>query len=109
MVNHKDGDPENNDASNLEWVTQKENVQHSVATGLRAKGSTGNCRPIRQINPTGDIVREFASIVEASKITGIPGPNIVRAGQSNGKHCAGWLYVGLYQPTPPLGKKHRHR
>lgn len=34
-VNHKDGNPLNNHISNLEWCTQKENVQHAYDTGLR--------------------------------------------------------------------------
>lgn len=34
-VNHKDGDKSNNHYRNLEWVTIRENVQHSVEKGLR--------------------------------------------------------------------------
>lgn len=33
-VNHKDGDKLNNKAENLEWVSAKENMQHSVKNGL---------------------------------------------------------------------------
>lgn len=34
-VNHIDGDKANNAASNLEWVTARENVGHSYIAGIR--------------------------------------------------------------------------
>lgn len=34
VVNHKDGDRQNNAASNLEWVTKSANTKHAVDNGM---------------------------------------------------------------------------
>lgn len=40
VVNHLDNDPSNNEASNLEWTTQKGNMEHAAKQG-RMSGPTG--------------------------------------------------------------------
>lgn len=57
-VNHKDGHPSNNRYTNLEWVTDFENVQHAIKLGLRdtkgekntsAKLTNSKVRKIREL------------------------------------------------------------
>ena len=63
-VNHIDGNYMNNNASNLEWVTRKENVQKGFANGL-FEANMKKCELI-----TDNKVYRFNSMSEASRFLG---------------------------------------
>ena len=58
VVNHIDNDPSNNEASNLEWTTQKGNMEHAAKQGRmnskKRKITFEQAEEIRRMNRTGN-------------------------------------------------------
>lgn len=66
-VNHKDGNTWNNDISNLEWVTQAENIKH--AHDVLHKGQRGKApMPVKCIDiETGETIKKYPSVSDAAR------------------------------------------
>lgn len=65
FVNHLDCNPSNNQVTNLEMCTQKENIQYCINLGRNYT------RKVYQFSLLGEFLREYKSITEANKITNI--------------------------------------
>lgn len=70
QVNHKDGNPKNNNIENLEWCTCQYNLLHSFRVLHRKPSITTNKKIILTNKITGKI-HSFFSIKECAKFLGI--------------------------------------
>ena len=66
QINHKDCNKSNNDISNLEWVTAKENTTHAIENGLFANVIRQG-RKVLKLDEQDNVIREYVSISEAAK------------------------------------------
>ena len=78
VVNHIDGNKKNNNCSNLEWVTQAENIHHAIRTGLRS--SIGESNPNSKLSVTD--VLEIKRLVKTNTLRQVDIANLFSISKS---------------------------
>lgn len=91
FVNHKDENKENNNADNLEWCTQKYNMNYG---NVAKKIGEANSKSVIQYDKHGNVVGKYNSIMCAERMTGISNGTICDCLRGRRKTAGGfkWCY-----------------
>lgn len=90
VINHIDGIKGNNNLDNLEIITQKENMKHSIMINNHKLFR----RPVYYIDNNGQIIT-YKSAKEASEKTGIDNSSILKSCKNNNKKAGNikWSFI----------------
>ena len=89
IVNHKDENSLNNNVSNLEWCSQKYNINYG--TGNKRRSDTEKIQ-INQYDLKGNLIKEWKGIIDASKKLKISNGNIVNCCKGKRKTAGGYKW-----------------
>lgn len=95
-VNHIDENKENNDLSNLEWLTHKENVNYGTRGKRAGDALKGDKSPLSKPVECIETGKQFNGLREVERILGIPATHISRACKRPDFRTAGgyhWKYL----------------
>ena len=90
-VNHIDGDTQNNHADNLEWCTHNDNMRNAKERGVLSHDFEAgklhpNSKRVMQYTKDGEFIREWESVNQIMRETGIPASSIFRVCNPKYKH-----------------------
>lgn len=101
QINHKDGNPSNNNVDNLEWCTNDENQKHAVLNDLHFQGEKHKDSKFTNdsIKILPDLIKSGFTLKMINKLTGVAIQNLYKI--FKGKS---WKQLNLF-PQPPTFKR----
>lgn len=105
IINHKDENPSNNRADNLEWCTYKYNSNYGTCierrvlhTEYKRGGDKTGAKEVWQFDLEGDFINKYPSCADAELVTGVNRKDISKCALGRLKYAGKyvWSYDGTF-------------
>jgi hypothetical protein len=106
VVNHIDGNKQNNTEENLEWCTRSHNDLHAFRLGLRVPTDGGTSKAVYKLDKeTMAILGKYPSLTEAGRQTGLTTQAISMAVTGKTKQSGGYKWALVDEGVTTIRKE----